>query len=246
MVVMFGDHQPSVEDEFYYEISGLSEDTVTSEESLIWYETPYLIWTNYGLEKQDLGDMSAFYLSSEMLQMAGLETTPYQKFLLGLREVLPVIHGRGCLDGDGNYYSLTGAESDGAFEQWLVNYDCLVYNHSVVTKFAGSGKRGMKMASDQNDFSKGSIVRNIINLAVPMTLAQLINVLYNVVDRIYIGRIPGAGSLPLTGVGLCLPIISMLRPSPTCLEWAGLPSVPLRGAGETWTRRRRSWETPLP
>ena len=42
------------------------------------------------------------------------------------------------------------------------------------------------MASDQNDFSKGSIVRNIINLAVPMTLAQLINVLYNVVDRIYI------------------------------------------------------------
>ena len=54
MVVMFGDHQPSVEDEFYYEISGLSEDTVTSEESLIWYETPYLIWTNYGLEKQDL------------------------------------------------------------------------------------------------------------------------------------------------------------------------------------------------
>lgn len=130
MVVMFGDHQPSVEDEFYYEISGLSEDTVTSEESLIWYETPYLIWTNYGLEKQDLGDMSAFYLSSEMLQMAGLETTPYQKFLLGLREVLPVIHGRGCLDGDGNYYSLTGAESDEAFEQWLVNYDCLVYNHS--------------------------------------------------------------------------------------------------------------------
>ena len=48
----------------------------------------------------------------------------------------------------------------------------------------------MKMASDQNDFSKGSVVRNIINLAVPMTLAQLINVLYNVVDRIYIGRIP--------------------------------------------------------
>ena len=52
------------------------------------------------------------------------------------------------------------------------------------------------MEAVQNDFSKGSIVKNIINLAVPMTLAQLINVLYNVVDRIYIGRIPGAGSLP--------------------------------------------------
>ena len=64
--------------------------------------------------------------------------------------------------------------------------------------------------SNDNDFSKGSIVRHILSLAVPMTLAQLINVLYNVVDRIYIGRIPGAGSLPLTGVGLCLPILSMV------------------------------------
>ncbi|MFR4578954.1 MAG: hypothetical protein ACLT76_04320 [Clostridium fessum] len=42
----------------------------------------------------------------------------------------------------------------------------------------------------QNDFSKGGIVKNIMNLAIPMTLAQLINVLYNIVDRIYIGRIP--------------------------------------------------------
>ena len=46
------------------------------------------------------------------------------------------------------------------------------------------------MAGEKNDFSKGSIVGNIINLAIPMTLAQLINVLYNIVDRIYIGRIP--------------------------------------------------------
>ena len=36
----------------------------------------------------------------------------------------------------------------------------------------------------KNDFSKGSVVKNILNLAVPMTLAQLINVLYNIVDRI--------------------------------------------------------------
>lgn len=90
----------------------------------------------------------------------------------------------------------------------------------------------MKMASDQNDFSKGSIVRNIINLAVPMTLAQLINVLYNVVDRIYIGRIPGAGSLPLTGVGLCLPIISMVTAFANLFGMGGAPLCSIeRGRG---------------
>ena len=41
----------------------------------------------------------------------------------------------------------------------------------------------------ENDFSQGSIAKNILNLAVPMTLAQLINVLYSVVDRVYIGHL---------------------------------------------------------
>ena len=40
----------------------------------------------------------------------------------------------------------------------------------------------------KNDFSRGSVIKNILNLALPMTLAQLVNVLYNIVDRIYIGR----------------------------------------------------------
>ena len=66
------------------------------------------------------------------------------------------------------------------------------------------------MAGEKNDFSKGSIVGNIVNLAIPMTLAQLINVLYNIVDRIYIGRIPDHATLSLTGLGLCLPVISMV------------------------------------
>lgn len=53
----------------------------------------------------------------------------------------------------------------------------------------------------KNDFSKGSIIKNILGLAVPMTLAQLINVLYNIVDRIYIGRIPKDATMALTGLG---------------------------------------------
>ena len=59
-------------------------------------------------------------------------------------------------------------------------------------------------ANSKNDFSQGSVIKNILSLALPMTLAQLINVLYNIVDRIYIGRIPENATLALTGLGLCL------------------------------------------
>ena len=46
-----------------------------------------------------------------------------------------------------------------------------------------------------NDFSQGSVAKNILSIALPMTLAQLINVLYSVIDRMYIGRIPEAPPL---------------------------------------------------
>ncbi|MEG2871040.1 MAG: MATE family efflux transporter, partial [Clostridium sp.] len=62
----------------------------------------------------------------------------------------------------------------------------------------------------ENDFSKGSVVKNILSLAGPMILAQFINVLYNIVDRIYIGRIPEHALLSLTGIGLSLPIITLV------------------------------------
>lgn len=86
--------------------------------------------------------------------------------------------------------------------------------------------------NDKNDFSQGSVVGNIIRLAIPMTLAQLINVLYNVVDRIFIGRIPNAGTLPLTGVGLCLPIISIVIAFANLFGMGGSPLCSIeRGRG---------------
>jgi len=62
----------------------------------------------------------------------------------------------------------------------------------------------------QTDFSRGNVYRNILEVAVPMTLAQLLNLLYNIVDRIYIGRIPQAGTIALTGVGICFPVITLI------------------------------------
>lgn len=84
----------------------------------------------------------------------------------------------------------------------------------------------------ENDFSKGSIVKNILGLAVPMTLAQLINVLYNIVDRIYIGRIPEHATLSLTGIGLSLPMITMVIAFANLFGMGGAPLCSIeRGRG---------------
>lgn len=84
----------------------------------------------------------------------------------------------------------------------------------------------------KNDFSKGSVVGNILKLAVPMTLAQLINVMYNIVDRIYIGMIPEDATLSLTGLGLCLPIISIVIAFANLFGMGGAPLCSIeRGRG---------------
>ena len=66
------------------------------------------------------------------------------------------------------------------------------------------------MQTHQTDFSTGNVYRNIMEVAVPMIIAQVLNLLYNIVDRIYIGRIPEIGATALTGVGLCFPIITLI------------------------------------
>ena len=87
------------------------------------------------------------------------------------------------------------------------------------------------MAGQKNDFSKGSIPGNILMLAGPMTMAQLINVLYSVVDRMYLGRLPG--HLALTGLGVTMPIISILMGFANLCGVGGAPLCSIyRGKGE--------------
>ncbi len=70
-------------------------------------------------------------------------------------------------------------------------------------------------------------------MAAPMTVAQIINVLYNIVDRIYLGRLEGVGFLSITGLGLCLPIISILMAFANLCGMGGAPLCSIhRGRGE--------------
>lgn len=87
------------------------------------------------------------------------------------------------------------------------------------------------MIQEEHDFSRGSIPRNILSLALPMTAAQLINVLYSVVDRIYLGQLPG--HLALTGLGLTMPIVSIVMGFANLCGTGGAPLCSIhRGKGE--------------
>ena len=67
-----------------------------------------------------------------------------------------------------------------------------------------------RQSGAQSDFSKGGVEANILRLAGPMVVAQLINVLYNIVDRMYIGHLPEASGNALTGVGVTFPLITLI------------------------------------
>lgn len=89
------------------------------------------------------------------------------------------------------------------------------------------------MQIHQTDFSTGSVQRNIVEVAVPMIAAQLLNLTYNIVDRIYIGRIAGEGTLALTGVGLCFPLITLITAFSLLYGNGGAPLCAIeRGKGD--------------
>ena len=84
-----------------------------------------------------------------------------------------------------------------------------------------------------NDFSKGKVWRNIVAQAIPLTLAQLVQLLYNIVDRIYIGHLGGEHSMALTGIGLTFPIVTLVMAFSALFGMGGTPLFSIaRGAKE--------------
>lgn len=79
------------------------------------------------------------------------------------------------------------------------------------------------MTENKSMLGTKPIGKLLFKLAVPTVVAQLINMLYNIVDRIYIGHMPGDGSLALTGVGVCMPIIMIISAFAALISSGGAP-----------------------
>ena len=83
----------------------------------------------------------------------------------------------------------------------------------------------------------------LLKLALPTVTAQLINMLYNIVDRIYIGHIPGIGATALTGVGVCMPLIMIVSAFAALVGYGGAPRRPSLWESRIRNPRSRLWET---
>lgn len=89
IIVFFGDHQPSdyIANQIF-RLNKISPSKLTEEQALLRYQVPYVIWANFDIEEGQNQDMDISFLASHVLSVAGMETTPYQNFLLELEQVL--------------------------------------------------------------------------------------------------------------------------------------------------------------
>lgn len=97
-----------------------------------------------------------------------------------------------------------------------------VYNKSS-RAFRPLHERGKRMNNEKDFLRTEPIGKLLRSLAIPTITAQLINMLYNIVDRIYIGHIPESGALALTGVGVCMPLIMIVSAFAALVGSGGAP-----------------------
>ncbi len=125
MVVFFGDHQPSLKNEFYEQLYGKALDQRTTEEMLQQYAVPFFIWTNYDIEERQDVIISPNYLGVLTAQMAGLPLTGYMNFLAQMYQEIPAITPVGMITKDGA--CLKREELNEEQRAWIDTYEVLNY-----------------------------------------------------------------------------------------------------------------------
>ena len=127
MILMFGDHQPQVVTNFYTEVLGGDFEKVDIATAQQRQEVPFLLWANYDIPEAEGVTTSLNYLSSLLMETAGLPLTEYQQFLLQLHETVPALNSVGYMDTDGTWQKSREALSEEA-QDGLLQYESLQYN----------------------------------------------------------------------------------------------------------------------
>lgn len=106
-----------------------------------------------------------------------------------------------------------------------------IEENAIEKKTKNEGKKSKEKR--ENDLGRDPIGSLLVRLALPSITAQLVNMLYNIVDRIYIGHIPGLGATALTGVGVCFPVILLISAFSSLVGMGGAPRAAIKmGQGE--------------
>lgn len=127
MVIMFGDHMPSVETEFYERLLGCSWSAMDEETKQKIYMTPFVVWTNYDIDEKAGVEMSSNYLSSYVLQIAGVDMPDYNKCILNFMQKIPVIGSGIIKDSQDVWYAWEDLPDD--LSEVINDYQILQYNN---------------------------------------------------------------------------------------------------------------------
>ena len=126
IIVMFGDHPPSLEQEFLDKAYGVAQADMTMEQYMAKFQVPFVIWSNRPLEAEDAPqETSLNFLGQYLLEYAGIETDLYGKFLQEVQQQLPVFTSVGYIDTQGKAYSHWETTQ---YEQLLKDYQLLQYD----------------------------------------------------------------------------------------------------------------------
>ena len=124
ILLMFGDHQPALEEDFLDLAYGVKQEDMTMGQYLDKFKVPYIIWANYDLGEDEGKDTSLNFLAQELLKYAGIPAGDYGDYLNGFRETVPVVSFAGYKDARGNAYSHL---EDTVFTQDIHNYQIVQY-----------------------------------------------------------------------------------------------------------------------
>ena len=126
IILLFGDHQPFIEDSFYSEVMGQSIAQMDDETQQLRYITRFVLWANYDIPSGWIDEISVNYLSTLLLQTAGIEMTDYNSYLARLYESLPVITAMGCRDASGSFFQ---SDEKNSLEKEIAQYQNIQYNN---------------------------------------------------------------------------------------------------------------------
>ncbi|MGI6108453.1 MAG: LTA synthase family protein [Eubacteriaceae bacterium] len=129
VICMFGDHQPNLTDGFYEDSLGSSRDDLTLEQQQQQQQTPFIIWANYDIPHMEVDRMSVNYLSTMVLETAGLEQTSYNDYLAWLYSKIPVINRKGIITNDGTCYHYKNLPEQ--YQQLINDYKIIDFNNMV-------------------------------------------------------------------------------------------------------------------
>jgi phosphoglycerol transferase MdoB-like AlkP superfamily enzyme len=144
VVVFFGDHQPNLPQAYLNRVLNAQGWDISIENFMKKYRVPFFIWANFDIEERTIDRISLNYLSSVMMDAAGMEMTDYNKYLLDLMKEVPCLTVYGHYDADGNFYNTEDkVQNDPALDEGVIKanaesspqdkllneYDMIAYNN---------------------------------------------------------------------------------------------------------------------